>query len=244
MHESRMHEVSSFVTLTYKDECIPYGDTLHYPHFQDFMKSLRHKLAPKKVRFFMCGEYGETTRRPHYHVALFGCGFQGDRYPWRMSSAGFQLYRSPLLEQLWDFGNAEIGDLSFESAAYVARYCTKKITGDKADAHYAKLVPDTGEIVQCVPEFARMSLKPGIGGDWWSKYRQDYYWRDYCIMEGRQVPLPRYYRNQMSEAELKVHESVRFEKFKNMDFDDDVDRLRVREVVARARLSFNKRSLE
>lgn len=238
-----MHSVSSFITLTYSDEKVPYGHTLHYPHFQKFMKALRHKLD-KPLRFFMCGEYGALTKRPHYHMALFGAGFHGDRYPWRKSSAGFQLYRSPLLEKLWDFGNAEIGDLSFESAAYVARYCTKKITGEKAESHYAKLVPETGEIVQCVPEFARMSLKPGIGYEWWQKYKNDYIWRDYCVQDGRQVPLPRYYRNLMDDVEFKEHDRARFEKFKNMDFDDDPERLRVREICARARLLFNKRSLD
>jgi len=238
-----MHAVSSFVTLTYKDECVPYGSTLHYPHVQKFMRDLRYKLG-KPVRFFCCGEYGDRTKRPHYHLALFGAGFELDRYHWRTSSAGFKLYRSPLLESVWDLGNAEIGDLSFESAAYVARYVTKKVTGARAEAHYRRTVFETGEVIDVVPEFARMSLKPGIGGDWWAKYKSDFIWRDYCVMDGRKVPLPRYYRLQMDDEEFKVHDRVRFDKFKDMDFDDDVDRLRVREIVARARLSFNKRSLE
>lgn len=239
MHESRMHEYSSFVTLTYDDEHLPYGGTLHYPHFQLFMKRLRKRFEPHKLRFFMCGEYGDAFGRPHYHAAIFGAAF-ADRYPWRKSSAGFQLYRSRLLEAAWDLGGAEIGDLSFESAAYVARYCTKKITGKEADGHYAKLVPETGEIISLVPEFARMSLKPGIGASWFDKYGDHAIEHEFVIMDGRKLPVPKFYKSRMSPGDLDEFEWKRFNSTKDIDFDNSPDRLRVREIVTRAR--FNLRS--
>ena len=238
MHESRMHKFSSFVTLTYDDEHLPYGDTLHYRHFQLFMKRLRKKLGP--IRFFMCGEYGDTFKRPHYHAALFGAAF-GDRTEWRKSSAGFQLYRSKLLEAAWDFGSAEIGDLSFESAAYVARYCTKKITGAMSEDYYRKTVSDTGEIISLVPEFARMSLKPGIGTDWFRKFGDHAIEHGFCIVDGRKLPVPKYYRSLMSLSDLDEFEWRRFEATKDVDFDNSSDRLRVREIVTRARFNVDQR---
>lgn len=240
MHETRLHEFSSFVTLTYDDAHLPYGETLHYPHFQLFMKRLRKRFEPHKLRFFCCGEYGDTFGRPHYHAAIFGAAF-GDRKPWRKSGAGFQLYRSALLEAAWDFGGAEIGDLSFDSAAYVARYCTKKITGDRAEGHYAKLVPETGEIVARVPEFARMSLKPGIGAGWFDRYGQHALDHGFVIVDGRKLPVPKFYKSRMSPGDLDEFEYSRFVDTKDLDFDNSPDRLRVREIVTRARFNFNQR---
>lgn len=247
MAEAQGHFMSSFITLTYDDAHLPYGGSLHYRHFQLFMKRLRFKIGPR--RFFMCGEYGGELGRPHYHAALFGVEF-GDRYPWRKSPAGFQLYRSALLDSLWDLGNAEIGDLSFDSAAYIARYCTKKITGNMAEHHYAKLVPDTGEIIQLEPEFARMSLKPGIGAEWFDKYKSDCIPRDAVILEGRSVPIPRYFLDRLSEDERSEYALRQFAKHGNVwpeiDGESSPERLRVREAVARAGLLSNttNRSLE
>ena len=114
------------------------------------------------VRFFMCGEYGDLKGRPHYHAVLFNCWFDDMKY-WRMSSSGFKLFRSVELERLWPHGNSEIGMVSLQSSAYVARYALKKVHGDAAAAHYAIVDADGVIVGSRVPEFARMSLKPGIG---------------------------------------------------------------------------------
>lgn len=257
MHEAQMYERSSFVTLTYSDDNLPYGASLYYRHFQLFMKRLRQyywreylkmdkSSGPMRCtvpRFFMCGEYGEQFQRPHFHAILFGVHFS-DRYPWRHSPAGFDLYRSPVLESLWDLGAAEIGELSFESAAYVARYCVKKITGPEAATHYAKLVPETGEIISREPEFARMSLKPGIGKEWLRKYKSDVYPRDQIFTNGVWCKPPRYYDRQLSTRELSDLEVSRFQRAQNCAQDTTSDRLRARAVCARARLSHKPRSLE
>lgn len=240
MHESQMHDSCVFVTLTYDDAHLPYGECLHYRHFQLFMRKLRRRIPG--IRFFMCGEYGDTFKRPHYHAALFGAAFE-DRYPWRKSSAGFQLYRSPSLDALWEFGSAEFGQLSFESAAYVARYCMKKITGDRAESHYAKLVVDTGEIIQQEPEFMRCSLKPGIGAEWFHKFRQDLFSFDGCIVDGRCLPVPRFYREMFSDDELCEYTMRLYGKSVG-GVDSSYERLRVREIVARAGLSLKLRNLE
>ena len=85
-------------------------------------------------------------------------------------ASGATLYRSDTLESLWTYGFSSIGDVTFESAAYVARYVMKKVTGDAAESHYTVVDPETGEITVRTPEFNKMSLRPGIGAGWFDKY--------------------------------------------------------------------------
>lgn len=255
VHESQLHVASSFVTLTYSDENLPFLNGLAYSHFQKFMKRLRKKFP--RCRFFMCGEYGDNFGRPHYHALLFGVHFS-DRTPWRMSSGGFQLYRSRLLESLWTLGNSEIGDVSFESAAYVARYCMKKVTGKGAVSSggagaerpvlgaYERL-DMFGEIHQISSEFAHMSLKPGIGAGWIAKYKSDVYPEDVCVINGVKVKPPKYYLRYLQSLPGVESDLVEFERYKKgLEFqaDNTPERLAVREVVARARLGLKRRSLE
>ena len=75
----------------------------------------------------MCGEYGDKLGRPHYHAIIFGVTFV-DKKLWSIRR-GNNLYRSATLEKLWPYGFSSIGTVNFETAAYVARYVTKKITG-------------------------------------------------------------------------------------------------------------------
>lgn len=244
LHEAQMHDFSSFVTLTYSDEELPADGSLNYRDYWLFMRRLRRRYP--KVRFYMCGEYGESTFRPHYHACLFGVHF-GDRVPYRDSGSGFRLYRSDLLDRLWEKGLCSIGDVTFESAAYVARYVTKKVTGKVASAHYERFSPVTGEIVNVKPEFANMSRNPGIGAPWLAKYGAEVFPRDFCIVNGMKVKPPRYYDNLFSLADAESADYVKFLRGERaMEFTEEFssDRLRVREVCTRARLSFKFRSLE
>lgn len=133
VHESKMHKDNCFITLTYATEHLPPDSSLHYPDFQKFMKRLRKKYG-EGIRFYMCGEYGENFGRPHFHACLFGHNFT-DLKLWKETN-GQKLYRSKELEQLWPFGHSSVGSVTFESAAYVARYIMKKITGEAAEQHY------------------------------------------------------------------------------------------------------------
>lgn len=246
MHEQQMHERSSFVTLTYSTDYLPrYGiRSLEYVHFQKFMKRLRRRVG--NVRFFMCGEYGEAEWRPHFHACLFGVGFE-DRYYWRKSRSGFDLYRSPLLESLWPYGHCEVGELSFQSAQYVAGYVTKKVTGPMASDHYSKVDFATGEVVELVPEFARMSLKPGIGASWFDTFRGEVYPFDRVVVNGAEAKPPRYYDKRLALIDPDGSDILslsRYRKSFNTTIDSSVDRLRAREIVARARLSLFARDLE
>ena len=190
MHEASLHDVSSFVTLTYSDECLPSPPSLRYSDFQAFMRRLRKSHG--KVRFFVCGEYGERTWRPHFHACLFGLRFS-DLKVYKKTAAGFTLYESSELSRVWTLGFASVGQLSFESAAYVARYCMKKVTGDLAETHYRKTDLNTGEMYDLVPEFARMSLKPGIGFQWFKQFRHEVGTHDGVVVRDRLCKPPRYY---------------------------------------------------
>ena len=87
MHEASMHAPSSFVTLTYEESKLPAGGALVYEDFQLFMKRVRKKFGP--TRFFMCGEYGDENRRPHFHAGLFGeyRDWETDRKSTRLNSS-------------------------------------------------------------------------------------------------------------------------------------------------------------
>lgn len=172
IHEAQLHERNCFVTLTYDDMHLPDMGTLVPRDFQLYMKRLRKSLGDRRVRFFHCGEYGEELSRPHYHAVLFGYDF-GDRRLWSTSN-GVSVYRSAELERLWPFGFSTVGDVTFESAAYVARYCTKKVTGDAAKAHYQGRHP----------EYVTMSRRPGIGAGWYAKYARDVYPSDEVVIRG------------------------------------------------------------
>lgn len=244
MHEGQMHAESSFITLTYDRSHLSPNGSLAYGDFQAFMKRLRKRVGP--VRFYMCGEYGALNGRPHFHACLFGVGFP-DKVLLRTVGSGFKIYRSALLESLWTFGYSSIGDVTFESAAYVARYICKKITGSDAVEHYRRVDPSTGEVFQLVPEFSHMSLKPGIGSTFFAKFRSDVFPRDYCISRGVKVKPPKYYKSLLKAVDPFMFDDVEFERFSKGLLtlaDSTEDRLGVRERVTLARLSFKKRSLD
>lgn len=183
-HEASLYENNCFITLTYDDHHLPSDGSLHKEHFQKFMKRLRKKFPGSKIRYFHCGEYGDELSRPHYHAILFNFDFQ-DKEVWKIKQ-GNTLYRSATLEKLWTFGYSTIGDVTFESAAYVARYCTKKVTGKEAEAHYGDKQP----------EYTTMSRRPGIAADWFKKYSSDVYPSDQIVIRNNiRCKPPRYYDN-------------------------------------------------
>lgn len=201
MNEASLYDNNSFVTLTYSDENLPLYGSLKYDDFQRFMKRLRKRFSPRRISFYMCGEYGEERNRPHYHACLFNCHFP-DRLYSRKSSSGERLYQSDILSGLWNLGETYFGDVTFRSAAYVARYCMKKVTGSKADDYYSKVDLSTGEIVKVVPEFAHMSLRPAIGKQWINRYLSDVYPHDYTIVNSKKCKPAKYYDSQFVLCKL------------------------------------------
>jgi len=255
-NEASLYEKNCFITLTYSPENLPSGGSLVVSHYQLFMKRLRKKYGTK-IRFFQCGEYGEQLGRPHYHACLLNFDFP-DKKPFRKSSRGDQTYRSASLEELWPYGHSEIGSLTFESAAYVARYITKKITGPRADSHYNRVDAETGEIIALKPEYTTMSRRPGIGLPWLQKFSSDVYNYDQLVIRGgAKVPPPRFYNNQYEVMNPEHYKQVKLAReskpvniygtaeYKRRQFDTSRERLQAAETVHKATVqSTLKRKIE
>lgn len=236
VHEDKMHDESCFLTLTYRDQDKPIAGTLVPDHHTLFMKQLRNfclRKHGKKIRFYMCGEYGDGYQRPHYHYLIFGHGFHDDRTKWT-KHRGHQYYRSESLEYLWPYGYALIGNVTTETAAYTARYILKKQTGKNAESTY--LSSDPGyEGVMIEPEFTRMSLRPGIGKEWFDKYgKSDIYDSgDFVVINGKKFETPRYYDKvfeDLDERELLQVKRERIRKAKENQ-DNTPERLETRHQV-------------
>lgn len=240
-----MHSENCFVTLTYSPEMLPLGGTLVVRDFQLFMKRLR-KARREPVRFFHCGEYGDQFSRPHYHACLFGCDFP-DKVFSHTTGAGEKLYTSAELDRLWQKGLTSCGSVTFESAAYVARYVTKKVTGAGAAAWYERVNRETGEIFSVLPEYTTMSLKPGIGATWFEKFRRDVFPSDEVVMGGRVQRPPRYYDKLLGVGDTPELERIKRDRVLRSAghyADKTPRRLRDAEIVKEAQLRFLKRKLE
>lgn len=245
VHEAQLHEQNCFITLTYSPENLPFPPSLDVRHYQLFMKRLRKKYG-SNIRFFHCGEYGDQLGRPHYHACLFGFDFP-DKVHWKTTKRGDRLYTSESLNKIWGKGYAIIGDVTFESAAYVARYITKKITGDAAADHYERHDPDTGELYSLKPEYTTMSRRPGIAKDWYDKYSSDVYPHDEVIMRGMKMKPPKYYDRQYELTNPKEFEKMKMQRrvaAKSRSEDSTPERLAVREKVKLAKIKQLKRTYE
>jgi hypothetical protein len=154
MLEALCHPVSSFITLTYRPDEYPVDGSLQPNHTKNWLKRLRRRMEPDTIRYFLVGEYGEKTERAHYHAALFGyppclSGNMGGRRGCNCSSCTG-------ISETWGKGNVFVGSLTPDSAGYIAGYVTKKMTNGKNEKVQEFLKGRH-------PEYARMSLKPGIG---------------------------------------------------------------------------------
>lgn len=239
VHEAQMHADSCFITLTYSDEFLPDPPSLDKKVFSLFMKRLRIRFArsiefvnkfgdketlriPDGIRYFQVGEYGSRRGRPHYHALLFGCNFP-DRVFCKKTRSGSRLFTSDILSELWPYGFSSIGDLTFESAAYCARYSVKKITGKAAVKHYGGLEP----------EFALMSRGKlgGIGKPWFDKYASDVYPTDEVVFRGKKSKPPRYYDKLLEKSNVDLYRRIKDFRYENRKEEDTPERLAVRARV-------------
>lgn len=230
VQELSEHDDAMFLTLTYDERHIPTDHSLDKPEFQKFMKRLRKHAHPQKVRFFMAGEYGQGDElnklgRPHYHAIIFGYRFP-DMELWKKSKTGHDLMMSEKLNQLWPYGNANIGQVNFESCAYVARYVTKKINGDLAEDHYIRVDPCTGELYKLEPEYCTQSRRPGIGKSWYDKFKKDLQIDGRIYERGHKMNMPKYYEKMMKDENPHCLESIKAsrEKFALDNFLDNTEK--------------------
>jgi len=248
-HEKMASDESCFITLTYDDENIPEDFGLVVEHTQAFWKRLRQDRirnakrrakrsgttykAPERLRYFLAGEYGETTSRPHYHACLFGDAFADDRVKYGVSKSGHPIYTSQRLDRLWRHGSCKIGELTFESAAYVAQYVTKKLTDDDL-------------LGGRKPEFCTMSRRPGIGKTFYDKHKDQFYPRDEVVLRGKRMTPPKrydqWYEEEIEKGEAKLTKdqfenikTTRATKAQKYAHDQTPERRVVREACAKAR---------
>lgn len=203
MHEASLHENNCFLTLTYNDENLPTVapgiSTVSKRDVQLFIKRLRKKYG-KKLKYYMGAEYGPKLGRAHYHLCIFGMDF-GDKQLWSIKR-GNQLYTSKTLDKIWGKGFATIGELTFQSASYVARYCMKKMKGPESWHHYAAYTDlETGEIISREKEFALMSRRPAIGKEWYDKYKDEVLDNGSIIANGYEQSPPKYYEKLAEQEE-------------------------------------------
>lgn len=182
-HEMSLHEQSCFLTLTYAD-----NDQLliDKEHLQKFVRALRDKHF--KLRYFACGEYGDQTRRPHYHMVLFGHDFLAGSY-----EINSQLYGNKYLEAVWKRGNVVVAPLSFDAICYVAGYVTKKMGKDDG--------------------FQLMSRKPGIGKGWLVKYKDELIRNGFVVIDGQKLNIPsqymKWFEREFEEVKEKRQENAK-----------------------------------
>jgi hypothetical protein len=222
VHEAQMHKDNCFLTLTYDDDHLDPSGSLEKRDFPLFMKRLRNHKGDG-IRFMHCAEYGELLNRPHHHAIIFNFDF--DDKVLFSQKRGVRLYTSKTLEDLWPHGFSMIGDVNFETAAYVARYTVKKITGPMAEAHYQGRLP----------EYLTMSRRPGIAFDWFQRYKSDIFPDDFVVIRGGIKCRPAKYYDElydrMNHGELSRIKIKRVEKAKAYAKDITPKRLRVREKV-------------
>jgi len=226
------------------------------------MKYLRRDHG-SKIRFFQCGEYGDQLSRPHYHACLFNFDFPDKEI--LSTRDGIILYTSKILADLWGKGFCTIGQVTHESAAYVARYVMKKITGKQKDhlneaglKHY-ETIDHHGEIQNKTPEYITMSRRPGLARGWYDQYSDDVYPSDQIITQTGSISKPpRYYDNllerttdQREENEISSSPRMTLTIIKGLrkqhallkQEDNTPERLKVREICKQQQINHLPRAI-
>lgn len=244
VHEASLYSKNCFVTLTFDDDHYPVDGSLDYRLIQLFNKKLRKRYG-SGIRFYCVGEYGELNWRAHFHCVYFNHDFD-DKFVFKKTN-GIPLYVSESLTDLWGNGLCSIGAVTVESAAYCARYVTKKINGVLAPAHYIRNHPVTNEKVFLCPEFSRMSNRSGIGADWLDEYATDVYPDDFVVLNGKKFKTPRYYDRKYELDHPEDFELIRLARVKNASAkiaDNTYSRLQVKNKIMRAKARKLVRPLE
>lgn len=250
VHEKLFHEQSCFLTLTYRDESLPPGRTLVRRDFTLFMKRFREYIDVP-IRNVYCGEYGSKTGRPHFHAIIFGYDFKfRDKSVslHKYNKLGQCLWKSPLLNDLWGKGFCLSGEVTWQSAAYTARYIMKKVKGEKAEEHYWNRDPETGEKVnKILPEFFQPSTRYGIGTEYIWNYWREVYADDFVVVDGRKYRPPRFYDKFLQKQDPELYEKVkakRRERAQSSAKDNTWARLEAREKVKMSQFNQLVRDLE
>lgn len=242
--DGRFSRPAWFLTLTYDDQNLPPAGALVPEDCQLFLKRLRKRLGKQKLSYYLCGEYGENTLRPHYHAVILGPDFPG-RVAADHRRGVKDVWTDDVVSSAWPFGIHELSPVSFAACAYVAGYVAKKVKFAHDPNRYTRVDTDTGELFELQPEFSRMSRRPAIGRPFIERYWRDVYPRDYVPIEGKEYKPPRYYDRWMDQdhdppckggcdAHRAVFDEVRYQRYVDAEEIGD-EKLIMKEKVHRAR---------
>lgn len=184
--EAKSHILNYFVTLTYDDDNLPFDNDgrpcVVREEIVNFLKRLRKRLSPNRIRYFGIAEYGPETLRPHYHIILFNWPYEYDAY-------------THIIESWERCDNITISALCDEQIMYVCRYHTDK---GFTPAGY-------------VDTFTFMSRNPGIGHCYATNPENlSYHLADPQrsisgpLEDGRQTSLGRYLRQKIYGKDFKA----------------------------------------
>ena len=168
--------------------------TLDKRDCQLFFKRLRKAKPDDNIRYFLAGEYGDQTHRPHYHAIIFGLHLDDLQLVGR-NEFNQPYFDSPFLQRVWQKGYITAASVSWESCCYVARYCMKKLKGDLRFFY---------QDVNIVPPFVLMSRKPGLGYQWFEDHPEftDHSKINVSTPNGRRTfRPPRYFEKKLEEID-------------------------------------------
>lgn len=209
MQEAQLHDDNYFITFTYDEEHIPSNMMLDTKAISNLNKKLKVYLSRKGLksdfRFYGVGEYGSTTARPHYHIIYFGLPIPDLKFE-MLTKDKNMVFSSKFLDSVWANGFVTIETLDIGSACYVARYCDKK----------KRLTPaQKQDLVNrgIVPEFSRMSNRPGIGANYLEtavdRFKDGIY-KDY--INGKSYSYPLYYNKKIKSLMADTPELLAYEE--------------------------------
>lgn len=206
LHELSQHDDSVFITLTYSEETLPNNASLKKSDLQKFFKRIRKELAKsgRNIRYFACGEYGDTFGRPHYHAIVFGLSLRPDD--------------KNLVSYKWPFGHVHYGLAEVDSIRYVAQYIDKKYSGDLAQQEYSDKGRD--------PVFRISSL--GLGKTYLEQHGEQIRKMGKCTVKGVVHSLPRYYIHKLGidtevlKQAAQIQAAEDYEKHTGLNLDPDI----------------------
>lgn len=225
--ESKEYKHNYFITLTYSDENLTFvksinaetGEVLKKPtlvkkDMQKFMKDLRRYMSYHfnidNIRFFGCGEYGTKKSRPHFHLILFNCPLNDLQY-FFTNNEGDKIYRSSIIEQVWNKGICSVGEVTWNSIAYTSRYIMKKQKGKTKGF----VLDDKNDLVFGLqPEFMNASRNPGIARQFFEEHKDEIYNTDEIILnDGKKkvikIKPPKYYDDLFDLENHSVLENIK-----------------------------------
>jgi len=207
-----------FITLTFDENHVGSGE-LDHQEWSQFIKNFRRRFCQaqytdirkradyygkirsvtfKEIKQVMCGEYGDTFGRKHFHGIIFNHSFDDVEFTGHYSKKGNPIYTSKSLQEVWKKGFVQVEEVTFDLALYVGSYVTDKL--DDPEAHHGHSKKQYGR-------FGR-----GIGLSWISKY-----WRDVLVsgrvkLLDREFPVPRYFAKKIRDMRPEEYERYKQKK--------------------------------